>query len=137
MNNDFWNTVQEENSISSMLESAGLNTVKPSDNSSPVQEALRSTKKEAKALRAEVNSYSLAAVLGMILLLALYLLQVYLGRGGNYGMCAVLFGTLAVQKITVSVRLGRLRDVIISIIYLLAFATVLTFHILWLSGRVA
>lgn len=93
-------------------------------------------KEEADSLRTELRSYSFASMIGMILLLVLYTTQMLLGQGGNFGMCAVIFGLFAVQKTTLYIKLKRKKDRNFAVFYSITFIMTLVFYIITLCGKV-
>ena len=82
--------------------------------------------------KTESRSYYFASLITMILLLVLYTVQIFLGKGGNYGMCAIVFVFMAVQRVSLACKLRRKRDIIAAVFYVLAAVPILIFHLLWL-----
>ena len=82
--------------------------------------------------KTESRSYYFASMITMILLLVLYTVQIFLGKGGNYGMCAIVFVFMAVQRVSLACKLRRKRDIIAAVFYVLAAVPILIFHLLWL-----
>ena len=56
-------------------------------------------------------------------------LSAFAGKGGNYGMCAAVFGLFAAQKIMLAAKLKRRDDVITAAFYSAAFLMAFVFFL--------
>ena len=101
----------------------------PDKPSAEKAEAAPEPAQNKNADKIELRSYSFASVVGMILLLALYIIQTFSGKGGNYGMCAAVFGLFAAQKIMLAAKLKRRDDVITAAFYSAAFLMAFVFFL--------
>ena len=101
----------------------------PDKPSAEKAEAAPEPAQNKNADKIELRSYSFASVVGMILLIALYIIQTFSGKGGNYGMCAAVFGLFAAQKIMLAAKLKRRDDVITAAFYSAAFLMAFVFFL--------
>jgi hypothetical protein len=127
-------SMQKEQESLTVYETA--ETVETGEHFDASQGSKQTTNRAAENLKTELKSYTFASLVGMILLLVLYITQMLLGKGGNYGMCAVIFGLFAVQRVTVAVTLKRRNDRITAAFYAIAFILVLVFYIVSLFRSV-
>ncbi len=73
-------------------------------------------------------------IAGLILLLALYCFQYFRGQGANYGICAVVFCMLAVERLPLAIQRKKTFDIVMGVIYLLLAIYSLVLHLMGLLG---
>ena len=73
-------------------------------------------------------------IAGLILLLALYCFQYFRGQGANYGICAVVFCMLAVERLPLAIQRKKPFDIVMGAIYLLLAVYSLVLHLMGLLG---
>ena len=135
MNSKNKESIEEDNALPVTEEPSEPNKTETSADTPLLQENSHAEEECADDLKTELRSYKLASVTGMILLLVIYTTQLFLGKGDNYGLCTVIFGMLAVQKVIAAIRIGRRNDKITAVFYSIGFILVSIFYIVWLFRR--
>ena len=82
--------------------------------------------------RDQAKAAQIGTIAGLILLIVLYCIQYFLGQGANYGICAVVFCILAVERLPLAIRRKKTFDIVMGVIYLLLAVYSLVLHLMGL-----